>query len=92
VEPALPCYTLGSMRNIQKKLAESEIIAKIRKRNQITLPIEAIEALGLREGDTVVIKLKNGSATLRPVRRSYAGIAKGLYEGDFLKRERASWE
>jgi AbrB family looped-hinge helix DNA binding protein len=74
------------------KSNESEIEAIVRKRNQITLPIEAIEALGLREGDTVVIKLKNGSATLRPVRRSYAGIAKGLYERDFLERERSSWE
>jgi AbrB family looped-hinge helix DNA binding protein len=64
----------------------------VRKRNQITLPGEAVDLLRLREGDAVVIKLKNGCATLRPVRRSYAGIAKGLYERGFLERERASWE
>jgi len=75
---------------IDKEL--SEVSAVIRKRNQLTLPSEAVNFLGLREGDTVVIKLKNGAATLRPVRRSYAGIAKGLYERDFLERERASWE
>lgn len=48
----------------------------------------------MREGDVVVIKLKNGSAMLRPVRRSYAGIAKGVYGhgGAFVARERADWE
>jgi AbrB family looped-hinge helix DNA binding protein len=79
------------MAKIRNITAVSEVLAVIRKRNQLTLPSEAIDFLGLREGDTVVIKLKNGSVTLRPVRHSYAGIARGLYERDFLERERASW-
>jgi antitoxin component of MazEF toxin-antitoxin module len=80
------------MQKTQNDSQKSETVAVLRKRNQLTLPNEAVRFLGLREGDTVVIKLKNGSALLRPLRRSYAGIAKGLYESDFLERERASWE
>jgi AbrB family looped-hinge helix DNA binding protein len=70
----------------------AEIAAVVRKRNQLTLPSEAVDFLGLREGDTVMIRLKNGSATLRPVRRSYAGIAKGIYGDAFAEQERADWE
>jgi AbrB family looped-hinge helix DNA binding protein len=80
------------MSNNQRAKNKSEIAAVVRKRNQLTLPSEAVDFLGLREGDTVVIRLANGSATLRPVRRSYAGIAKGLYGKDFVERERAGWE
>lgn len=79
---------------IQINQEKAEIEAVVRKRNQITLPAEAVDFLGVREGDVVVIKLKNGSAMLRPVRRSYAGIAKGVYGhgGAFVARERADWE
>lgn len=70
----------------------AEIAVVVRKRNQLTLPSEAVDFLGLREGDTVMIRLKNGSATLRPVRRSYAGIAKGIYGDAFAEQERADWE
>jgi len=80
------------MAKLPKSSNESEISAILRKRNQLTLPSEAVDFLDLREGDTVVIKLNDGYATLRPVRRSYAGIAKGLYGKDFVKRERADWE
>lgn len=80
------------MRKNQIAKLISETAAVIRKRNQLTLPSEAVDFLGLREGDTVVIKLANGSATLRPVRRSYAGIAKGAYGKDFVERERTGWE
>jgi len=80
------------MAKAPKSLIGFEISAVLRKRNQLTLPSEAVDFLDLREGDTVVIKLTNGYATLRPVRRSYAGIAKGLYGKEFVKRERADWE
>ncbi|HZV76712.1 MAG TPA: AbrB/MazE/SpoVT family DNA-binding domain-containing protein [Candidatus Babeliales bacterium] len=74
------------------KRKKSEIETIVRKRNQITLPSEAVNFLGVREGDVIVIKLTDGSALLRPVRRSYAGIAKGVYGDAFVARERADWE
>ena len=77
---------------ISKLISESK--ATLRKRNQITLPAEVIDLLGVREGDTLVISLEEGCATLRPVRHSYAGIAKGVYgdAGNYVARERAAWE
>ena len=66
--------------------------AVVRERNQITLPREAVDLLELREGDVLVITVQNGMALLRPVRRSYAGIAKGIYGENFIEQERASWE
>ena len=71
-----------------------EFEATVRKRNQITLPSQAAEVLGVREGDKLIIALEHGCATLRPVHRSYAGIAHGIY-GDadrYVERERTEWE
>ncbi|MCL5258574.1 MAG: AbrB/MazE/SpoVT family DNA-binding domain-containing protein [Firmicutes bacterium] len=68
--------------------------ATVRKRNQLTLPSEVVDALGVGEGDVVVIELEGHQATLRPVRRSYGGIGKGVY-GDadaYVERERADWK
>ncbi|MHB8141833.1 MAG: AbrB/MazE/SpoVT family DNA-binding domain-containing protein [Vulcanimicrobiaceae bacterium] len=68
------------------------IEATVRRRNQLTLPGEAVEALG--EGDIVVIEIDGHQATLRPVRRLYAGISKGVYgdADEYVARERAGWE
>lgn len=71
-----------------------EVEAVLRKRNQLTLPSEAADLLGLHEGDTIIILATPQGATLRPVRRSYAGALRGIY-GDaqqYAKRERADWE
>jgi AbrB family looped-hinge helix DNA binding protein len=71
-----------------------ELEVTLRKRNQLTLPSEAVDLLNLAEGDVIVLQVEDGYATLRPVRRSYAGIAKGIY-GDpdtFVAIERDSWE
>jgi antitoxin component of MazEF toxin-antitoxin module len=80
--------------NLQKSQEKIEIQTIFRKRNQITLPSQAVELLGVREGDVIVIEIASGSATLRPVRRSYAGIARGVYgnASDFVAGERTDWE
>ena len=70
------------------------LLATLRRKNQLTIPREAAEALGLSEGDSVVVEIVRGTISLRPVRRSYAGIASGVY-GDgstFVRQERDSWE
>jgi hypothetical protein len=73
----------------------SDNIAIVRKRNQITLPAEAVLMLGLSEGDRIIIELSPGDqvATLRPVRRSYAGLLKGVYgdASDYTEAERDAW-
>lgn len=73
---------------------EIQVKAVLRKRNQLTLPTEAADLLGLHEGDVIVIEVRRNIATLRPVRRSYAGALRGVYGNgeDYLDTERASWE
>lgn len=75
-------------------LQPNEFVATVRKRNQLTIPKQVANLLGLREGDVLVIAVEDGSAIMRPVRRSYAGIAQGVY-GDssrFIGVERAGWD
>ena len=77
--------------DIQKK-PHVTLETVVRKRNQVTLPGEAIEALGLSEGDTILLEITGDSATMRPVRRSYAGIALNVYDNGYLGRERDEWQ
>ena len=81
-------------RITQKDDATVEVEAVVRKRNQLTLPSEAVEFLGVHEGDVIIIELKRHAATLRPVRRSYAGALAGVYGGaqQYVQGERNGWD
>ena len=77
----------------------SDIIAtaRLRSRNQLTLPDLIVQAAGLDEGATFVVELDPAEpdlVRLRRVRTSYAGALKGLYEptGDYLEGERSGWD
>ena len=70
--------------------------ARLRARNQLTLPDRIVQAAGLDEGATFVVELDPGDpdiVRLRRVRSSYAGALKGLYEptAEYLAGERAGW-
>jgi hypothetical protein len=70
--------------------------ARLRARNQITLPDRIVQAAGLDAGATFVVELDPGDpdiVRLRRVRSSYAGALKGLYEptAEYLAGERAGW-
>jgi bifunctional DNA-binding transcriptional regulator/antitoxin component of YhaV-PrlF toxin-antitoxin module len=70
--------------------------ARLRSRNQLTLPNEIVEAAGIGEGDTFVVELEPSDpdvVVLRRVRASYAGALNGLYApvGEYLEGERAGW-
>jgi antitoxin component of MazEF toxin-antitoxin module len=63
-------------------------------RNRLTLPQKVVEQLGIQKGDVVTIEVNGDAATIRPVRKSNAGIARGVY-GDsdrYVTRERDDWE
>ncbi|MDO8672897.1 MAG: AbrB/MazE/SpoVT family DNA-binding domain-containing protein [Dehalococcoidia bacterium] len=87
--------TEGSGRN------PVEAKARIRKKNQITIPAEIVEELGLKTGDTVVFTVGEGnpkSVKFRLVPRSFFGLLTGVY-GDtheeieaYIKGERESWD
>lgn len=70
-------------------------IQKLSSKNQIVLPKEAREAMGVRGGDELLVVVKDGLTIVMPKPKHYAralrGLAKGSYPPDYLKRERRSW-
>jgi bifunctional DNA-binding transcriptional regulator/antitoxin component of YhaV-PrlF toxin-antitoxin module len=70
--------------------------ARLRSRNQLTLPSEIVDAGGIREGELFDVELQDDSdlILLRRVRTSYAGALKGLYAptDEYLEGERAGWD
>ncbi len=70
-------------------------IQKLSSKNQLVLPKEAREAMGVKGGDELLIVVKDGVTIVLPKPKRYAatlrGIAKGPYPRDYVKRERRSW-
>jgi bifunctional DNA-binding transcriptional regulator/antitoxin component of YhaV-PrlF toxin-antitoxin module len=71
--------------------------ARMRARNQLTIPESIVAAAGIEEGETFVVEVEPtepDTLRLRRLRTSYAGVARGLY-GDttgYLDAERRDWE
>jgi AbrB family looped-hinge helix DNA binding protein len=65
-------------------------------KNQIVIPKEAREALGVKPGDKLLVTVLDGEVTVmkRPAKFHLAirGLLPGLYGPDYLKKERASWK
>ncbi len=71
--------------------------ARMRSRNQLTLPNEIVAAAGIGEGDSFVVELEPADpdvVILRRVRTSYAGALKGMYApvDESLEGERTGWD
>jgi hypothetical protein len=70
--------------------------ARLRQRNQLTIPDAIVHATGIGPGVTFVVETSLSdpdTLVLHRVRTSYAGALRGLY-GDpagYLERERGSW-
>ena len=69
---------------------------RISDKNQITLPVEAMRAAGIRSGDEVTIRAVGDGELVVAVRgtrvRRHAGIARGIYSAGELDRLRDEWE
>jgi bifunctional DNA-binding transcriptional regulator/antitoxin component of YhaV-PrlF toxin-antitoxin module len=69
---------------------------RVSSKNQVTLPVEAMRAAGLRPGDEITVRpVGNGEIVLatRGTRiRRHAGIATGIYGDGELDRLRDEWE
>lgn len=68
---------------------------KISSRNQVTLPIAALRAAGLRAGEEIAIRCTGEgeiaiAARASRIRRN-AGIASGIYESGELEQLRGEW-
>lgn len=68
---------------------------KLSSKNQIVIPREIRDALGVRAGDKILAVPRRDMVILlrRPKKYSQAitGIGKGLYGPDYLVQERESW-
>jgi AbrB family looped-hinge helix DNA binding protein len=64
-------------------------------KNQIVVPREAREALGLKAGSKLHVVVRGDVAILLRRPRSHAdalaGIARGTYPADYLEAERSDW-
>jgi len=71
--------------------------ARLRARNQLTLPDPVIKAAGIEEGDRFIVEVvpgEPGTLRLHRIRPSYAGALRDVY-GDVdahLDAERQTWE
>ena len=79
------------------RMSDLVATARLRSRNQLTLPDPIVQAAGLEEGATFVVELDQADpdvVRLRRVRSSYAGALQGLYEptGEYLQGERSGWQ
>ena len=71
--------------------------ARLRARNQLTLPDPIVQAGGLEDGATFIVELEPSDpdvVRLRRVRPTYAGALAGMFEpsAEYLAGERAGWE
>jgi bifunctional DNA-binding transcriptional regulator/antitoxin component of YhaV-PrlF toxin-antitoxin module len=76
-----------------------EVKAVVRPKNQLTLPDPIVRRLGVEPGDEIIVSFDDdepGIVLLRSLRRSYAGVANGIYGSpeqvaEFVDSERAAW-
>jgi AbrB family looped-hinge helix DNA binding protein len=70
--------------------------AKLSSRNQIVVPREAREALGVRAGDKLLIAVRGNTVVILPRPNSWTKALRGLatkpYPEGYLKEERDSWD
>jgi AbrB family looped-hinge helix DNA binding protein len=70
--------------------------ATMSSKNQIVIPREAREALGLKPGDKILVVVRSGKVLVLQKPKSYPaairGLARGVYPKDYLKKERQSWK
>ena len=69
--------------------------AKLSSKNQIVVPREARNALGLKSGDRLLVVVRRDAVILlrRPKKysRAISGIGGSLYPPGYLQSERKSW-
>ena len=70
--------------------------ATLSSKNQIVVPREAREALGVRAGDKLMIVVRGNTVVIMPRPKSWTQATRGLankpYPGDYLQKERDSWD
>jgi len=70
--------------------------ATLSSKNQIVVPREAREALGVHPGDKLLVVVRGNTVIILPRPRSWTktlrGLAKASYPEGYLNKERDSWD
>lgn len=70
--------------------------ATLSTKNQIVVPREAREALGLKPGDKILVVVKGPNVLVLQKPKSYHAATRGLgrhkYPKGYLQKERQNWE
>jgi len=70
--------------------------ATLSGKNQIVIPKEAREALGLKAGDKLLVVVRGDSVIVfqkpKSHRKAIQGLARGSYPSGYLRKERRSWD
>ena len=73
-------------------MAETTLSTK----NQIVIPREAREALGVKAGDKLLVVVQGDSVIVMQKPKSYRvairGMCRGVYPDGYLEKERQSWD
>jgi antitoxin component of MazEF toxin-antitoxin module len=70
-------------------------VARLRPKNQLTLPEAVLSELDVAVGTRFLISVEGGAIRLEPVLASYAGALAEVYPADWterLRREREAWQ
>ena len=69
--------------------------ATLSTKNQIVIPRDAREALGLKAGDQLLVVVRGDKVIVLQKPKTHhsaiQGLASGLYPSGYLKKERDSW-
>jgi bifunctional DNA-binding transcriptional regulator/antitoxin component of YhaV-PrlF toxin-antitoxin module len=69
---------------------------RVSSKNQVTIPVEAMRAAGLRPGDEIAVRPAGEGEIVIASRgsrvRRHAGIAKGIYKDDEIQKLRDEWK
>jgi AbrB family looped-hinge helix DNA binding protein len=70
-------------------------IIRLSSKNQIVLPREARDAMGLKGRDELQVVVKGNLTIIMPKPKGYcaalSGLGKGIYGRNYLKKERAAY-
>jgi AbrB family looped-hinge helix DNA binding protein len=66
-------------------------VQRLSSKNQIVIPKEARQAMGVKGGDELLIVVKDNLTLVMPKPKRYARALRGAYPSGYLKRERRSW-
>jgi len=82
------------------KKGTTEARVTLRAKSQVTLPQRIVRKLDLKPGDDLIVRVEEDQPEviqMRHVRRSYAGIAAGVYGTPeevraYVRGERKAWD